>query len=53
MPLSCINQLPQNVFSLNELYQFEEELKMKHQQNNNIRPKIRQQLQILRNRGFS
>src|SRR5438552_100030 len=35
-------------FSLEELYGFESELKSLHPQNQNVRPKIRQQLQVLR-----
>ena len=34
------------------MYQFEDILKVKHPRNNNIRPKIRQQLQFLRDKGF-
>ncbi|MGN1347846.1 MAG: hypothetical protein ACI4VI_02775 [Acutalibacteraceae bacterium] len=34
------------------MYSFESELKIKHPKNNNIKPKIRQQLQFLRDRGF-
>jgi len=49
--LNCINRIPTSVFTLNEVYKFEDELQIKHPQNNNIRPKIRQQLQFLRNKG--
>ena len=49
--LNCINRLPQ-VFSLEEMYRFEEMLQHHHPDNHNIRPKIRQQLQLLRDRGF-
>lgn len=50
--LNCINRIPNSVFSLNEVYKFEDELQIKHPQNNNIRPKIRQQLQFLRDKGI-
>lgn len=50
--LNCVNRIPAQVFALNEIYAFEEELKNKHPDNNNIKPKIRQQLQFLRDRGF-
>lgn len=50
--LNCINSIPNTRFTLNEVYSFESMLSMKHPQNNNIRPKIRQQLQLLRDRGF-
>ena len=50
--LHCINQLQKSTFSLNDIYQFEYELKRRYPNNNNIRPKIRQQLQVLRDKGF-
>lgn len=50
--LNCVNKLENEVIFLNEIYQFEDELKSKHPLNNNIKPKIRQQLQFLRDKGF-
>ena len=50
--LNCINKFQKDEFSLNEMYLFENELQMRHPQNKNIRPKIRQQLQMLRDKGF-
>lgn len=50
--LNCVNKLPTQIFTLNEMYAFETELKNKHPQNENIKPKIRQQLQFLRKKGF-
>ena len=50
--LGCINEIPSQVFSLNDVYAFDGFLSKKHPQNHNIRPKIRQQLQILRDQGF-
>lgn len=50
--MQCIEKLDENSFSLNDLYNFETYLKIKHPENNNIQAKIRQQLQILRDRGF-
>ena len=38
--------------TLEELYEYENELHIRHPQNNNIKPKIRQQLQFLRDKGF-
>lgn len=49
--LNCVNQIGSKEFSLGEMYEFEELLYSKHPQNNNIKPKIRQQLQVLRARG--
>jgi len=50
--LNCINLLGKNQFTLAELYDFEESLSLKHPDNFNIKPKIRQQLQILRDKGL-
>lgn len=50
--LKCIEKLDKKGFTLNEIYQFEKELKLKHPQNNNIQAKIRQQLQILRDKNY-
>lgn len=50
--LNCVNAIPTRVFTLNEMYYFEKMLQLKHPQNNNIRAKIRQQLQFLRDAGF-
>ncbi len=49
--LHCVSRIPASVFTLKEVYKFENELQIKHPQNNNIRPKIRQQLQFLRDKG--
>lgn len=49
--LNCVNRIRTATFSLNEVYRFDEALKARHPHNCNIRPKIRQQLQILRDRG--
>ena len=49
--LFCMNSLKEQ-FTLNEMYSFEQYLKLKHPDNNNIKPKIRQQLQFLRDKGF-
>lgn len=50
--LNCVNKISSKTFTLSEIYQFEDILKLKHPRNNNIRPKIRQQLQFLRDKGF-
>lgn len=49
--LSCVNKIPSQEFTLAEMYAFEEILCEKHPDNHNIKPKIRQQLQLLRDRG--
>lgn len=48
----CIDQIQTDVFSLEDVYQFEATLSEKHPENNNVRAKIRQQLQQLRDRGY-
>ncbi len=50
--LKCIELLSKKEFTLNDIYSFEAFLKIKHPENNNIRAKIRQQLQILRDYGY-
>jgi len=50
--LSTIRKLGRTRFSLQELYQLEPHLRRLHPRNQNVRPKIRQQLQVLRNLGL-
>lgn len=50
--LWCVNQIASSMFTLEEMYRFEGLLSEKHPDNHNIRPKIRQQLQVLRDKGF-
>ncbi len=50
--LSTIRKLGRARFSLQELYQLEPQLQRLHPRNQNVRPKIRQQLQVLRNLGL-
>jgi type II restriction enzyme len=50
--LSCLHRLPNDQFTLQEAYSFEDELSLLYPQNRNIRPKIRQQLQVLRDAGL-
>ena len=49
--LECVDRLERDVFSLKDIYDYEELLKVKFPDNNNICPKIRQQLQVLRDGG--
>jgi type II restriction enzyme len=46
--LNAIRRLGKSQFSLQELYRQEQELEAAHPCNENVRPKIRQQLQVLR-----
>lgn len=50
--LRCVNRIPSETFTLREIYEYENGLGEKYPENNNIRAKIRQQLQILRDRGI-
>jgi len=50
--LACIRKLGSTRFSLQELYQLEPDLQYLHPRNQNVRPKIRQQLQVLRDLGL-
>jgi type II restriction enzyme len=50
--LRAVRQLGKAEFSLQELYAFEPQLKALHPHNENVRPKIRQQLQVLRDTGL-
>lgn len=47
-----IKRIRKDVFSLNDIYSFSDEIQQKYPQNNNIRAKIRQQLQILCDKGI-
>lgn len=48
----CIDAVKKNEFTLDEIYQFEDKLKIKYPNNNFIKDKIRQQLQVLRDKGI-
>lgn len=50
--LKCVDKIPSTNFTLDEMYNFETELKLKYPDNNFIKDKIRQQLQVLRDKGF-
>lgn len=50
--LQCVNQTDKEFFDLNDIYKFVEILSKKHEKNNNVHAKIRQQLQYLRNKGI-
>lgn len=50
--LNCVNEIGSADFSLQDIYVFVEQLQEKHIDNHNVEAKIRQQLQILRDKGF-
>jgi type II restriction enzyme len=49
--LVCVEKIRKAQFSLDDIYAFEAYLKAKHPLNNNVKAKIRQQLQFLRDKG--
>lgn len=48
--MMCVDAIKKNEFTLDEVYSFESKLKLKYPNNNFIKDKIRQQLQILRDK---
>lgn len=48
----CINQIKHHVFTLKQILEYKDILKKKHPNNNNVEAKVRQQLQILRDKGL-
>ena len=50
--MKCVEALGKRDFTLEEMYSFERKLSELYPGNQNVRPKIRQQLQYLRDRGF-
>ncbi len=49
--LLCVERIKQQEFLLEDVYAFEGHLQAKHPSNNNVRAKIRQQLQFLRDKN--
>lgn len=50
--MGCIDKLKLEQFSLQQVYAFENHLSAKHPNNKHVKDKIRQQLQVLRDKGF-
>jgi type II restriction enzyme len=50
--LRCVESLPSNTFSNDDIYTFEPDLAKLYPGNRHIKEKIRQQLQVLRDRGL-
>ncbi len=50
--MKCIDRVQRKTFTLADIYRFEEELAKEYPGNRHVRPKIRQQLQFLRDRGY-
>jgi type II restriction enzyme len=50
--MKCVEQIGREEFTLTDVYAFEGVLSRLYPDNANVRPKIRQQLQVLRDQGF-
>ena len=50
--LRCVRDLRKSSFTLQDVYAYERKLQTLHPENKNVRPKIRQQLQVLRDHSF-
>jgi type II restriction enzyme len=50
--LNCLDKIPAREFELRDMYVFEDDLKDLHPENNFVKDKIRQQLQLLRDQGI-
>ncbi len=50
--MRCVDAMHQDVFSLKDMYAFEDVLKEKYPDNRFVKDKIRQQLQLLRDKGL-
>mgnify|MGYP001018571371 FL=1 len=50
--MNCVDLIQKETFTLDDVYKFEKELQSKYPTNNFIKDKIRQQLQVLRDKGI-
>jgi type II restriction enzyme len=50
--MKCVEFIGRRKFTLEDVYAYEGRLHAIYPNNNNVRPKIRQQIQVLRDRGF-
>ena len=50
--LVCVERIKKRDFTLDEVYDFEEYLQAKHPSNHRVKEKIRQQLQVLRDKNI-
>lgn len=50
--LNCVNKIEDKEFTLDQMYEFEKVLANRHPENHHIKDKIRQQLQVLRDKGI-
>jgi type II restriction enzyme len=50
--MKCVESIGKPEFELEDVYAFERQLSLIYPKNQNVRPKIRQQLQVLRDHGY-
>lgn len=50
--MRCVEAIGKREFTINDVYAFEHRLRRLYPDNQNVKPKIRQQLQFLRDRGY-
>jgi type II restriction enzyme len=50
--MKCVDSIGKKEFELNEVYAFESQLSALYPENRHVKQKIRQQLQVLRDRGY-
>ncbi|MGH6956643.1 MAG: DpnI domain-containing protein [Caulobacteraceae bacterium] len=50
--MRCVEAISASAFTLDDVYAFEDRLSQLYPGNSNVRPKIRQQLQVLRDQGW-
>jgi type II restriction enzyme len=50
--LAAVRNIGKTEFTLDEVYAFESGMHAAYQQNSHVRPKIRQQMQVLRDLGY-
>ncbi|HEX4409582.1 MAG TPA: DpnI domain-containing protein [Xanthobacteraceae bacterium] len=50
--MKCIDEIGKQDFQIEDVYAFEKKLGQLYPENRNVKPKIRQQLQFLRDRGY-
>ncbi|MGA2313456.1 MAG: hypothetical protein ABSF87_13975 [Xanthobacteraceae bacterium] len=50
--MKCVDAIGKREFQIDDIYAFEQQLGRLYPRNQNVKPKIRQQLQFLRDRGY-
>lgn len=50
--MKCVDAIGKNEFQIEDVYAYEDRLSRLYPENRNVKPKIRQQLQFLRDRGY-